>query len=280
MRIIDTNTLIPVIRDLLMKSCFEIDESIINAYKNAYEIEESPIGKEIMKTLIENAEYAKKEQIACCQDTGAAIIYLEIGQEVGWSGASLTEAINEGVRQGYQDGYLRKSIVGDPLLRVNTNDNTPAMIHTEITCGDKVKVTVLPKGAGSENMSRYTMLTPAHGASGVKDFVLETVRLAGGKPCPPLIIGVGIGGTMDKITWISKKALLRPLGDRSVHPHIAEMEKELLIEINKTGIGPLGVGGRVTALEVFIEVFGCHIASLPVSVSIQCHASRHASAVI
>lgn len=280
MRILNTEVVIPVIRELAMKACYELSDNVINAFREAYEKEESPYSKETLKLLIDNAELAKKEQVACCHDTGTAVVLLEIGQEVAWEGGSLIDAVNEGIRQGYHDGYLRKSMMRDPLDRVNTNDNTPAVIHTEIVPGDKVHITVMPKGGGSENMGSFTTLVPGEGIEGVKKFVLDSVKYAGGKTCPPIIVGVGVGGTMDKCTWIAKKALLRPIGDRHTKPLYAKLEEELLEEINKMGIGTLGMGGTVTALDVHVEYFPCHITALPVAVNLQCHASRHASAEI
>jgi len=205
-------------------------------------------------------------------------VILEIGQEICWTGMNLFDAVNEGVRRGYGEGYLRNSMVVDPLNRVNTGDNTPAVLHTEIVGGDRVSITVMPKGGGSENMGAFHTLVPAEGAEGVKDFVLKTVLDAGGKSCPPVIVGVGVGGTMDKCAWIAKKALLRPIGSRSPNPFYAGMEEDLLEKINSLGIGPLGMGGRITALDVHIEYYPCHITALPVAVNLQCHSSRHASA--
>jgi fumarate hydratase subunit alpha len=280
MRILNTEVVIPVIRELAMKACYELSDNVVNAFKEAYEKEESPYSKETLKLLIDNAELAKKEQVACCHDTGTAVVLLEIGQEVSWEGMPLIDAVNEGVRRGYRDGYLRNSMMRDPLDRVNTNDNTPAVVHTEIVPGDKVHITVMPKGGGSENMGSFTTLVPAEGIEGVKKFVLDSVRYAGGKTCPPIIVGVGVGGTMDKCTWIAKKALLRPIGERHTKPLYAKLEEELLEEINKMGIGTLGMGGTVTALDVHVEYFPCHITALPVAVNLQCHASRHASAEI
>ena len=280
MRKIRTEELIPIIKELCKKACYELDNELVDKLKETFEEEESELGKEVLDELIQNAEYAKENQVACCQDTGITVVHMEIGQEVFWEGMYLNDAINEGVRQGYEEGYLRKSVVGDPLIRENTGDNTPAVIRTDIVKGDKVKIVVMPKGAGSENMSRLKMLTPADGSEGVKNFVLETIRLAGGKACPPLIVGIGIGGTMDHATWISKKALQRPLGEANKAEHLEKLELELLEEINKTGIGPLGLGGTVTALDVNIEAFPCHIASLPVAVNLQCNSSRHAVVTI
>lgn len=277
-RTIDTMEIVPIIRDLCQKACFELNENLVNALQEAYKKEESPYGRDTLELLLQNAEYAKKEQIACCHDTGSTVVIMEIGQAVSWMGIPLTEAVNEGVGRGYEEGYLRKSIVRDPLDRVNTGDNTPCVLHTEIVPGDRVNITVMPKGGGSENMGAFTTLTPAEGAEGVKEFVLKAVENAGGKTCPPIIVGVGVGGTMDKCTLLAKKALLRPIGQRSKVPHYAAMEEELLERINNLGIGPLGMGGRVTALDVHIDYFPCHITALPVAVNLQCHASRYASA--
>lgn len=279
-RNIDTSEIVPVIADLCKKACYELNENFMCALKQALKKEESPYGKDTLELLIENAEYAKQEQIACCHDTGTAVVIMEIGQEIAWSGMPLTEAVYAGVRKGYEEGYLRKSMVRDPLDRINTGDNTPCVVHTEIVPGDKVNITVMPKGGGSENMGAFTTLVPAEGIEGVKDFIMKTVEYAGGKTCPPIIVGVGVGGTMDKCAWLAKKALLRPIGERNKVPHYAEMEEELLEKINDLGIGPLGMGGRVTALDVHIEYFPCHITALPVAVNLQCHASRYASAEI
>ncbi|SET75101.1 fumarate hydratase subunit alpha [Natronincola peptidivorans] len=280
MRIINTDEIVSIIKELCKKACYELDSDFIETLKTSLKEEESKLGKEILDALIENAEYAKEKQVACCQDTGVTVVHMEIGQEVAWEGRPLKEAINEGVRQGYKEGYLRKSVVKDPIIRENTGDNTPAIIKTEIVPGNQVKITVMPKGAGSENMSRLQMLTPADGIEGIKKFVLETIELAGGKACPPLIVGVGIGGTMDYAAWLAKKALQRPVGDESPQEHLKALEKDLKVAINDLGIGPLGLGGLVTALDVHIEAYPCHIASLPVAVNIQCHASRHAAITI
>ena len=279
-RVIHTSEVIPVISRLVMKACYELNDNVMDAFREAYKKEKSIYSKETLDLLIKNAEYAKKEQIACCHDTGTCVVIMEIGQEVSWEGPSLIDQINEGVRKGYKEGYLRNSIVRDPLDRVNTNDNTPAVIHTEIVEGDQVSITVMPKGGGSENMGSFTTLVPSEGIEGVKKFVLETIMQAGGKTCPPIIVGVGVGGTMDKAAWIAKKALLRPIGERNSKPLYANLEEELLEAINDTGIGTLGMGGTVTALDVHIDYYPCHITALPVAVNLQCHASRHASAVI
>lgn len=230
--------------------------------------------------MVENANIAATESIPMCQDTGVAVIFVELGQNVHLVNGDLSEAINQGVKKGYQEGYLRKSMVGHPLERVNTGDNTPAVIHLKMVPGDQIKITVAPKGGGSENMSALKMLKPAEGVEGVKKFVLDTVRNAGPNPCPPLIIGVGIGGTMEKCALLAKEALLRPVGQPHSLPDIAKLEQELLAGINRMGIGPSGLGGVTTALAVHIEIFGSHIASLPVAVNINCHAARHKSVVI
>ena len=242
--------------------------------------EESPVGREIFSQLVENAEIARAEQVPMCQDTGFAVVFVELGQDAHITGGPLNDAINAGVAKGYTEGYLRKSIVGHPLERKNTGNNTPAIIHTEIVPGDRLKITIAPKGGGSENMSGVRMLKPSDGIEGVKKFVVELVKSAGSNPCPPIIVGVGIGGTMDKAAVLSKKALLRRIGEHNPNPQDAELEKELLRLVNNTGVGPAGLGGRITALAVNVETFPCHIASLPVAVTIQCHAARHKEAIL
>jgi fumarate hydratase subunit alpha len=270
--------------DTVAKLCIDanclIGDDIINAFKNGLKIEESPTGKDILNQLIENAEIAKKEMIPACQDTGFAVVFLELGSGVKITGGELFDAINAGVAKGYKEGYLRKSIVSDPLRRKNTGDNTPAVIHTDIVPGDKLKITVAPKGGGSENMSEVKMLTPAAGAEGIKNFVVDRVMRSKANPCPPVLVGVGIGGTFEKVAYLAKKALLRDIGSVHPDPFYAEMEKDLLSRINNTGIGPQGFGGRVTALAVFIEAYPCHIASLPAAVNINCHAARHKTAIL
>lgn len=260
-------------------NCF-LGEDVKQALKTAYEKEESPIGKDILSQLLENAGIASTEETPLCQDTGYAVVFLEIGQDVHITGDYIYDAVHEGVRIGYREGYLRKSIVRDPLDRVNTGDNTPAVVHTTVVPGDKVKVTVAPKGGGSENMSALGMLKPADGVAGVKKFILNTVKAAGANPCPPLVIGVGIGGTMEKAALLAKEALLRPLGQSHAKPDIAVLEAELLTAVNNLGIGPQGLGGRITALAVHVETYPAHIASLPVAVNINCHAARHKSTEI
>lgn len=279
-RCMDTMEVVPVIAQLCQKACYELNDNLVDALKAAHSKEESPYSKDTLDLLIKNAEYAKQEQIACCHDTGTSVVVMEIGQEISWTGIPLFDAVNEGVRKGYEEGYMRKSMVRDPLDRVNTGDNTPCVLHTEIVAGDKVHITVMPKGGGSENMGAFTTLVPAEGEEGVKDFVMKTVEYAGGKTCPPIIVGVGVGGTMDKCAWLAKKSLLRPIGERNPNPNYARMEEELLERINNLGIGTLGMGGRITALDVHIDYFPCHITALPVAVNLQCHASRYASAII
>jgi fumarate hydratase subunit alpha len=280
MREIPTETITAEVKRLCIEANYFLGQDVLQAFHTFRDKEESPLGKEILDQLIENARISADEEVAICQDTGFAVIFIELGQEVRLIGEELDKAIHTGVRQGYTEGYLRKSIVRDPLNRVNTGDNTPAVIYTQIVPGDQVTITVAPKGGGSENMSRIKMLKPADGAEGVKDFVIETVRLAGSNPCPPIILGIGIGGTFDKCAQLAKKALLRELGSSHPDPFYADMEKELLEKVNNLGIGPQGLGGRTTALGVLIETYPCHIASLPAAVNIQCHVARHKSVVI
>jgi fumarate hydratase subunit alpha len=252
---------------------------VFQAFDRAMEKEESPLGGEILKELKENARIAKEENVPICQDTGFAVVFVELGQEVHLVGGSLNEAIHEGVRQGYRDGFLRKSIC-HPFTRANTGDNTPAIIHIEIVPGDKVKITVAPKGGGSENMSRVVMLTPSDGVEGIKRFVIQRVKESGSNPCPPTIVGVGIGGTFEQAALLAKKSLLRSLGSKNSNPELDKLESEILTEINKLGIGPQGLGGRTTSLAVHIFMMPCHIASFPLAVNIQCHAQRHKEAII
>ena len=280
MREISTNSISDRVRDACIEACNVVPEDVLAALRRAREAEESPIGRDVLDQLIENARIAREEAVPVCQDTGFALVFVELGQDVRVTGGGLYDAINEGVRRGYDEGYLRKSIVRHPLDRVNTGDNTPAVIHTELVPGDKLRITVAPKGGGSENMSAARMLKPSDGADGVKRFVVETVREAGSNPCPPVIVGVGLGGTMEKAALLSKKAILRQVGESSPNSVDAKLESELLELVNGTGVGPSGLGGRVTALAVHVESYPCHIASLPVAVTIQCHAARHASFVI
>ena len=274
MREINTSLITTAIRDLCIKANTHLGEDVLAALHKAIELEVSPTGKDILEKLVENARIAREEEIPICQDTGFAVVFAELGQEVHLAGGDLKEAINEGVRQGYQDGYLRKSIC-HPFTRRNTGDNTPAVIHLDIVPGDRVRLIVAPKGGGSENMSRVTMLTPAVGMEGVKDFVVQRVKESGANPCPPTIVGVGIGGTFETTALLAKKALLRPLGSQNPNGELALLEDELYEEINGLGIGPQGLGGRITSLAVHVNMMESHIASLPVAVNIQCHAARH-----
>lgn len=280
MREIKVEQIVSLVADLCQEANFVIGDDLYASLQQALTREESPVGIECLRGIIENAQIARKERIPICQDTGMAVIFVEYGQEVVVSGGSFEAAINEGVRQGYRQGYLRKSVVGDPLNRVNTGDNTPAVIHTRIIPGDRLRITVAPKGFGSENMSRLVMLTPAQGVEGVKRFVVETVSLAGANPCPPIVVGVGIGGTMEQAALLAKEGLLREIGTCNPDPVLAELEAELLTKINDLGIGPQGLGGRCTALAVHINSFPTHIAGLPVAVNISCHVTRHKSGVI
>ncbi|MCM0649437.1 fumarate hydratase [Clostridium swellfunianum] len=276
MREINVSEIISAVRKLCIDANYFLSDDIKQKLEEAYKEEDWAIAKDILEKILTNAGIAKNERMPMCQDTGMTVVFVELGQEVHITGGNLEEAINEGVRQGYADGYLRKSVVKDPLNRVNTGDNTPAVVHYEIVPGDKIKITVSPKGFGSENMSKLKMLKPADGIEGVKNFVLQTVKEAGPNPCPPIIVGVGIGGTFEKSAFIAKKSLLRPTTQRNSDPFYAELENELLEKINALGIGPQGFGGKSTALCVNIEVYPTHIAGLPVAVNISCHATRHA----
>ena len=280
MRTIHTNEITENIKEMCIEANLHLAKDVVNAITHAEEQEESTIGKKILGQLKENMDIAKTENIPICQDTGMAVVFIKIGQDVHLEGALLEDAINEGIRQGYTEGYLRKSVVGDPILRENTKDNTPGIIHYEIVAGDKVEITVAPKGFGSENMSRVCMLKPADGIEGVKEAVLETVRLAGPNACPPMVVGVGIGGTFEKCAILAKKALTRNLDEPSAIPYVAELEKELLEKINKLGFGPGGLGGVNTALGVNIETYPTHIAGLPVAINICCHVNRHVKRTI
>lgn len=276
MRKIDVNLITQAVEDLCINSNYYLNEDILDALKSSYNSEESDRGRKIISSIIRNAEIARDKKMAICQDTGMAVVFVEIGQEVHVIGGSLADAINEGIRRGYRRGFLRKSVVADPIERVNTEDNTPAVIHYDIVEGDSLKIIVAPKGFGSENMSGLKMLKPSDGIDGIKKFIVDTVDRAGPNPCPPIIVGVGIGGTMEKAAILAKKSLLRPVNIRSSIPYVKKLEEEMLQTINKLGIGPSGLGGRITALAVNIEVFPTHIAGLPVAVNINCHASRHA----
>lgn len=276
MRTVNVDKVTEAVREMCINANYFLSPDMRKKLKEAAEQEESPLGKQILCQLQENLQIAGEDQIPICQDTGMAVIFLEIGQEVYFEGGDLTEAVNEGVRRGYAEGYLRKSVVGDPLIRENTKDNTPAVIHYEIVPGDQVKITVAPKGFGSENMSRIFMLKPADGPEGVKEAILSAVRGAGPNACPPVIVGVGIGGTFEKSALMAKKALTRPADQRAEIPWVQDMEEELLKKINGLGIGPGGLGGRVTALAVNINTYATHIAGLPVAVNMCCHVNRHA----
>ncbi|MEA1997107.1 MAG: fumarate hydratase [Gemmatimonadota bacterium] len=266
------------IRSLCWKANCLLGEDVIAALEKAREKEESPTGREILDQILENARLAGEGNDPLCQDTGFAVFFVELGANVQFEGeGTLEEAINRGVAMGYTEGYLRKSIVADPLNRVNTGDNTPAVVHLKLVAGDELKITFAPKGGGSENMSRQAMLKPADGVEGVKQFVVETVETAGANPCPPVIVGVGIGGTFELSTYLAKKSLLRTLGSKHPEPFYSKLEEELFELVNNTGVGPMGLGGRTTALGVHIEAHPCHIASLPVAVNIQCHSARHMS---
>jgi fumarate hydratase subunit alpha len=280
MREVNVAEITTAIAELSKDANYNLGDDVNKAFREALEKETSPTGKNVLEQLIVNAEIARDEQVPMCQDTGYAVIFVELGQDVHLVGGDLYDAINEGVRQGYTDGYLRKSIVSDPINRVNTKDNTPAVIHMEIVPGDKVKLTIAPKGGGSENMSAVKMLKPSDGAKGVVDFVVESASKAGSNPCPPIIIGVGIGGTFEKVAYLAKKSLLRELGSIHPNPFYAEMEKEILEKVNNLGVGPQGFGGRTTALAVHIETYPAHIASMPAAVNINCHAARHKERVI
>jgi fumarate hydratase subunit alpha len=278
-REVDVGVITETVKRLCMEANFDLGQDVLDAFARAKAEEESPAGVEILEQLEENASIATQERVAICQDTGIAVVFVEMGQDVHIVGGDLNAAINEGVRQGYRDGYLRKSLC-HPFTRANTGDNTPAVIHVTIVPGDKVKLTVAPKGGGSENMSRVTMLTPAVGKEGVVEYVVQRVRESGSNPCPPTIIGVGIGGTFENAALLAKEALLRPLRSENPDPDLASLEGEILERINKLGIGPQGLGGRTTSLAVHINMMPCHIASLPLAVNIQCHAQRHKEAVI
>ena len=281
MRNIDVKEVTEALSRLSQESNFFLPVDVLDALKKGREIEESPLCQQTLDQILENAKMAADEEIAICQDCGVAVIYLEIGQDVHFTGGDLYEAVNEGVRQGYEKGYLRKSMAAQPFsARVNTKDNTPAVIHTDIVPGDKVKIIIMPKGGGSENMSRLFMLTPARGRQGIIDCVVQAVDEAGSNPCPPVIVGVGVGGTAEKAMALAKKALLREVGKNNPDSEVAELEKETLERINSLGIGPQGFGGRVTALGVHVETFPAHIASMPMAVNLQCHAARHKEAVL
>ena len=280
MREINISEITNTVKELCIEANYYLSNDIKEALNIAKENETWSLAENILDQIILNGDISKNEKIPMCQDTGMACIFLEIGQDVHITGGLLEDAINEGVRQGYEEGYLRKSVVKDPINRVNTKDNTPAIIYYDIVEGDKIKITVAPKGFGSENMSRIKMLKPSDGINGVKDFIIETVKLAGPNPCPPIVIGVGIGGSFDKVAYLAKKALIRPINQRNIDVFYKELEEEMLEKVNELGIGPQGFGGKTTALGLNIEVYPTHIAGLPVAVNINCHATRHKERVI
>lgn len=270
--------------EAVRKACIEancvIEEDVASAIRQALDKEESPVGREILKQIIRNHEAARGKGLPLCQDTGSAVFFVQMGQDVRLSGGLLEDAVNEGVRQGYTQGFLRNSMVSNPFTRRNTGDNTPAVIHLSLVAGDRLKIILCPKGGGSENMSALAMLRPGEGVEGVRRFVVNTVKKAGSHPCPPVIVGVGVGGTFEQCAILAKKALIRPVGSPNPKLELAHLEESFLEEINKLGIGPMGLGGRVTALAVHMETFPCHIASLPVAVNINCHAARHKEIVL
>ncbi|MBM4078958.1 MAG: fumarate hydratase [Planctomycetes bacterium] len=280
MREVNATDIANAVARLCIEANCVLGEDLLAALRQAQQKEESETGREILSQLLENARLGREERVPTCQDTGVAVAFVELGQDARIVGGSLREAIDEGVRRGYKDGYLRASILGDPLARRNTGDNTPAVIHVESVPGDRLRLTLMAKGGGCENMSRLAMLTPAQGRDGVIRFVVDAVAQAGANPCPPIIVGVGLGGTFEQAALISKKALLRPVGQPSANPETAALERDLLAQINALGIGPQGLGGRITALAVHVETYPCHIASLPVAVNIECHAHRHGTVVL
>ena len=275
MRIISTDEIKKNIKEMCIEANYELSADVKDKLYDQAQKEESILGKQILEQLKENLDIAHKDRIPICQDTGMAVIFLEVGQDVHFEGMAIEDAVNEGVRQGYTEGYLRKSVVGDPIIRENTKDNTPAVIHYSIVPGNKVKITLAPKGFGSENMSRVFMLKPADGIEGVKNAILTAVKDAGPNACPPMVVGVGVGGTFEKCAILAKKALTRPVGEHSAIPYVRELEEEMLTKINQLGIGPGGLGGTTTALAVNINTYATHIAGLPVAVNICCHVNRH-----
>lgn len=280
MRTISVQEITRNIKEMCIEANYELSDDVKNAIYYHEETESNQLGKQILSQLKENMDIAENENIPICQDTGMAVVFMKIGQDVHFDGGSVEDAINEGIRQGYTEGYLRKSVVGDPIERVNTKDNTPGVIHYELVPGDKVELTVAPKGFGSENMSRVCMLKPADGIEGVKEAILETVRLAGPNACPPVVVGVGVGGTFEKCALLAKKALIRELGSHNPIPYVKDLEEEMLQKINTIGIGPGGLGGDTTALGINIETYPTHIAGLPVAINMCCHVNRHKTRII
>ncbi|NPV70198.1 MAG: fumarate hydratase [Firmicutes bacterium] len=281
MKEIHVDRIVETVRNLCIQACYDLPEDVLSALENAIKLEESDVGKELLAQLVDNARMAGRERIPICQDTGVTIVFVEMGQDVRIAGGSFTDAVNEGVSRGYREGYLRKSVVDDPIfVRKNSGDNTPASIYTDIVPGDSLRIIVMPKGTGSENMGAIKMLVPADGPDGIRKFVVETVDKAQSNPCPPIIVGVGVGGMMERAPLMAKKALLRKVGTPHPNPEIAALERKILEDINNLGIGPQGLGGRVTALAVHIETWATHIGAMPVAVNIQCHAARHAETVL
>ncbi len=281
MREISGKEITETVARLCIEANYYLGDDVIKALRQARDTEVSPVGRQVLDQLLENANVARQEGMPLCQDTGLTVVFLEVGQDVHIVGGDLYESIQEGVRRGYEEGYLRKSVVDKPFsVRANTKDNTPAVIHPQIVPGERLKIAVVPKGGGSENMSALAMLKPADGRQGVVDFVAETVETAGANPCPPTIVGVGVGGTVEKAMWLAKHSLLREVGQSSPDPEVAELEREILEKVNKLGIGPQGLGGALTSLAVHVETYPCHIASLPVAVNIQCHSARHKETVL
>jgi fumarate hydratase subunit alpha len=279
MREVQASEITRAVRDLFIDANCNLGEDVLAAFDRAIERDESPVAKEVIRELKENARIARDEQSPICQDTGLAVLFVEVGQDVHVVGGDLKAAINEGVKKGYGEGYLRKSAC-HPFTRANTKDNTPAVIHFDIVSGDRVRIVAVPKGGGAENMSRVDMLSPSAGLEGIKEFVVRRIEASGSNPCPPTVVGVGIGGTFERSALLAKKALVRKIGERNADPELAKVEVEVLARINKLGIGPMGYGGNTTSLDVFFEVEPCHIASLPVAVNVQCHAARHKEAVL
>jgi fumarate hydratase subunit alpha len=280
MRKIDVNSIKEAVKKMAIDSNYRLSSDVLEEMRRLEAVELSPLGKELLGDLVRNAEIAGEGVIPICQDTGMAIVYIELGQDVALEGGYIYDAVNAGVREGYAEGFLRKSVVSDPILRKNTGDNTPAVIHVDIVPGDRVKIMFSPKGFGSENMSRLKMLNPSDGEKGIMDFVLETVEIAGPNPCPPIVVGVGIGGSFEKAALLAKRALFRKVGSSNPLDHVADLEKRLLMGINALGIGPEGLGGSSTSLGVNVEVYPTHIAGLPVAVNISCHATRHVETII
>jgi len=279
MREVQAAEITKTVRDLFIDANCNLGEDVLAAFDRGIATDESPVAKEVLRELKENARIARDEQSPICQDTGLAVLFVEIGQDVHIVGGELKAAINEGVKKGYGEGYLRKSAC-HPFTRANTKDNTPAVIHFDIVPGDKVRILAVPKGGGAENMSRVDMLSPSAGLEGIKDFIVKRIEASGSNPCPPTVVGVGIGGTFERSALLAKKALVRKIGERNADPELAKVEVDVLARINKLGIGPMGYGGNTTSLDVFFEVEPCHIASLPVAVNVQCHAARHKETVI